>query len=50
MQASCKCIIDLINCVDFGRLERKGVAQSQEKEQMNKLLVSMMKMKTEEKT
>lgn len=34
----------------FGRLERKGVAYSQEKVRTKKLLDSMMKMKTGEKT
>lgn len=36
--------------MDFDRLEKKGVAPSQEKQQMNKLLVSTMKMKTTRKT
>lgn len=43
----CKCITDLINCVGFGRVERKGVAHSHEV-CMAKLLDNMMKVKTEE--
>lgn len=47
-QAGCKYIIDLINGVGFGRMERNGVAHSQEEERRNKLLEGTMKVKMEE--